>query len=53
MQSEVSVYVEQLHVVLIYFPTVLYVPTYPVPSALPANNNALYSYDITWHLTFI
>lgn len=51
MQSEVSVYVEHLHAVLIYFPTVLYVPTYQASSLLPTNNNASYSYDITWHLT--
>lgn len=53
MQSEVSVYVEHLRVVLIFLPTMLYVPTYPVLSALSTNNNALYTYDITWYLTFI
>lgn len=42
---------EHLHAVLIYFPTVLYVPTYQVSGALPTNNNTSYSYDITWHLT--
>lgn len=53
MQSEVRVYVEHLRAVLIFLPTVLYVPTYSVSSALPTNNNASYTYDITWYLTFI